>query len=95
MNAGGAQLRSQPSASSAASDHNPGQHLVPLELGGAPRDPGNLWPEPYSGSRTAHSKEAVETKLKNAVYAGSITLSAVPSAIKTSWTTALQVTGIG
>ncbi|MEU0822991.1 hypothetical protein, partial [Streptomyces mirabilis] len=24
-------------------------HLVPLELGGAPRDPGNLWPEPHYG----------------------------------------------
>ncbi|MFF4038422.1 hypothetical protein [Streptomyces sp. NPDC001816] len=70
-------------------------HLVPLELGGAPRDPGNLWPEPYSGSQTAHSKDAVETKLKNPVCAGTITLSAARSAIKTNWTTALQVTGIG
>lgn len=26
-------------------------HRVPLELGGAPRDPRNLWPEPYSGSQ--------------------------------------------
>src|SRR5689334_22685356 len=24
-------------------------HLVPLELGGSPRDPDNLWPEPYYG----------------------------------------------
>ncbi|MEU1661872.1 hypothetical protein ABZ527_38260 [Streptomyces griseofuscus] len=70
-------------------------HLVPLELGGAPRDPGNLWPEPYSGSQTAHSKDGVETKLKNAVCAGTVTLSAARSAIKNNWTTALQVTGIG
>ncbi|AZP22814.1 hypothetical protein EJC51_46340 [Streptomyces aquilus] len=70
-------------------------HLVPLELGGAPRATGNLWPEPYSGSQTAHSKDGVETKLKNAVCAGTITLSAARSAIKTNWTTALQVTGIG
>ncbi|MET7980088.1 hypothetical protein ABZW44_45395 [Streptomyces mirabilis] len=28
-------------------------HLVPLELGGAPRDPGNLWPEPHYGAKTA------------------------------------------
>ncbi|MGW4607147.1 hypothetical protein ACWENS_28350 [Streptomyces sp. NPDC004532] len=26
-------------------------HLVPVELGGAPRATGNLWPEPYSGSQ--------------------------------------------
>jgi hypothetical protein len=70
-------------------------HLVPLELGGAPRDPGNLWPEPYSGSQTAHSKDGVETKLKNAVCAGTITLSSARSAIRSNWTTALEVTGIG
>ncbi|MGY6019016.1 hypothetical protein [Streptomyces spinosirectus] len=70
-------------------------HLVPLELGGAPRDPGNLWPEPYSGTQTAHSKDGVETKLKNAVCAGTITLSAARSAIRSNWTTALEVTGIG
>ncbi|MFB7560463.1 hypothetical protein ACFC0L_32980, partial [Streptomyces brevispora] len=49
----------------------------------------------YSGSQTAHSKDGVETKLKNAVCAGTITLSSARSAIKTNWTTALQVTGIG
>ncbi|MEU4673907.1 hypothetical protein AB0F91_39630 [Amycolatopsis sp. NPDC023774] len=70
-------------------------HLVPLELGGSPRDPGNLWPEPYSGTQTAHTKDGTETKLKNAVCAGTVTLSAARSAIKNNWTTALQVTGIG
>jgi hypothetical protein len=70
-------------------------HLVPLELGGAPRDPGNLWPEPRSGTSTASTKDGVETKLKNAVCNGRITLSAARSAIRTDWTTALQVTGIG
>ncbi|MEU8717941.1 hypothetical protein [Streptomyces sp. NPDC048663] len=70
-------------------------HLVPLELGGSPRSTGNLWPEPYSGTKTATTKDGVETKLKNAVCADTITLSAARSAIKTNWTTALQVTGIG
>ncbi|MER7840761.1 hypothetical protein ABTY98_33905 [Streptomyces sp. NPDC096040] len=70
-------------------------HLVPLELGGAPRDPGNLWPEPHYGTKTAYTKDGVETKLKNAVCNGTITLSAARSAIRTNWTTALQVTGIG
>ncbi|MFJ3308309.1 hypothetical protein ACIPSA_35570 [Streptomyces sp. NPDC086549] len=50
---------------------------------------------PYSGSQTAHSKDGVETKLENAVCAGTITLSTVCSAIESNWTTALQVTGIG
>ncbi|MCA1223785.1 hypothetical protein [Streptomyces sp. 8L] len=70
-------------------------HQIPLELGGSPRDPGNLWPEPYSGTQTAHSKDGVETKLKNAVCDGRITLSAARTAIKKNWTTALSVTGIG
>jgi hypothetical protein len=70
-------------------------HLVPLELGGNPTDPGNLWPEPHYGSQTAYSKDGVETKLKNAVCDGRITLSAARSAIRNNWTTALQVTGIG
>ncbi|WP_393072210.1 hypothetical protein [Streptomyces sp. LN704] len=70
-------------------------HLVPLELGGAPRDPGNLWPEPHYGTKTAYTKDGTETKLKNAVCNGTITLSAARSAIKSNWTTALQVTGIG
>jgi hypothetical protein len=68
-------------------------HLVPLELGGNPRDPGNLWPEPHSeGSST---KDGIETRLKNAVCDGRITLSSARNAIRTNWTTALQVTGIG
>jgi hypothetical protein len=70
-------------------------HLVPLELGGAPRDPGNLWPEPRYGTETAYTKDGVETRLKNAVCSGQITLSSARSAIRTDWTTALQVTGIG
>lgn len=70
-------------------------HLVPLELGGSPRDPKNLWPEPRYGSETASTKDDVENRLKEAVCAGTITLSAARSAIKTNWTTALQVTGIG
>jgi hypothetical protein len=70
-------------------------HFVPLELGGSPRDPANLWPEPHYGTKTSYTKDGVETKLKNAVCAGTITLSAARSAIRSNWTTALQVTGIG
>ncbi|WP_294004976.1 hypothetical protein [Streptomyces sp.] len=70
-------------------------HFIPLELGGSPRDPKNLWPEPYSGTKTATTKDGVETKLKNAVCDGRITLSAARTAMKNNWTTALSVTGIG
>jgi hypothetical protein len=70
-------------------------HLVPLELGGSPRDPGNLWPEPHYGTKTSYTKDGIETKLKDAVCAGTITLSSARNAIRSNWTTALQVTGIG
>src|SRR5215813_12092648 len=41
-------------------------HLIPLELGGAPRDTRNLWPEPRNGpsGTTAGSKDSVENRLK-------------------------------
>ncbi|MEU8922649.1 hypothetical protein AB0D10_17190 [Kitasatospora sp. NPDC048545] len=69
-------------------------HLVPLELGGAPRDPANLWPEPRYGSQPAQSKDSVETKLKNAVCGGRVGLDDARSAIADDWTTALSVLGL-
>ncbi|MFJ8628094.1 hypothetical protein ACIRD3_35390 [Kitasatospora sp. NPDC093550] len=69
-------------------------HLVPLELGGAPRDPANLWPEPRYGSQPAQSKDSVETKLKNAVCRGQVGLDDARAAIAGDWTTALSVLGL-
>jgi hypothetical protein len=36
-------------------------HLIPLELGGAPRNPKNLWPEPHTESKVS---DPLETALK-------------------------------
>jgi hypothetical protein len=70
-------------------------HLIPLELGGAPRDPHNLWPEPRNGSpgATASSKDGVENRLKNDVCAGRVDLVAAQQAIASDWTTAVQKVG--
>jgi len=46
-------------------------HLIPLELGGAPKNPKNLWPEPHSQSR--HS-DPYETSLKRQACNGTLTL---------------------
>ena len=46
-------------------------HLIPLELGGAPRNPKNLWPEPRSQSKVS---DPLETKLKRQVCSRAITL---------------------
>ena len=60
-------------------------HLIPLELGGHPTDPRNLWPEPRSGAHTATTKDGVENSLHSRVCAGLITLTAAQSAIATNW----------
>ena len=46
-------------------------HRVPLELGGAPLDPSNLWPEPWPEAR---KKDRLETAVKKDVCAGKLTL---------------------
>ena len=70
-------------------------HFIPLELGGAPRDPSNLWPEPHGGSENSYSKDSVENALKKAVCDGRVQLSDAQNAIATDWTTAESVVGIG
>ena len=44
--------------------HYEEDHLIPLELGGAPRNPRNLWPEPRAQSRLS---DPFETTLRRAV----------------------------
>lgn len=50
-------------------------HYVPLELGGATKDPANLWPEPQTGPHaTSGAKDRTENALKARVCAGTMTL---------------------
>lgn len=60
-------------------------HLVPLELGGAPSSVANLWPEPWGGPHGAHVKDAEENALRRAVCNGSITLVAAQARIVSEW----------
>ena len=46
-------------------------HLVSLELGGAPANPANLWPEPQP---RAGQVDLIENQLKHQICAGTITL---------------------
>lgn len=62
-------------------------HLISLELGGAPADTKNLWPEP-GGS--PNPKDKVENKLHSLVCAGSMALAEAQRRIATDWTTALS-----
>lgn len=61
-------------------------HLIPLELGGAPSDPKNLWIQPGS---IPNAKDAVENTLKRRVCQKLEILKQAQSDIATNWTTAL------
>lgn len=62
-------------------------HLVPLELGGAPADPRNLWPEPRDSADgwTADRKDELEFALNRLVCAGRLSLGDAQQAIATDW----------
>ena len=63
-------------------------HLIPLEIGGHPTDPKNLWPEPRSGTYPATMKDGVENALHNKVCSGLMTLVAAQVAIGKNWESA-------
>jgi hypothetical protein len=67
-------------------------HLISLELGGAPSDPKNLWPEPGA---SPNPKDKVENDLNHAVCSGKVQLADAQKAIATDWTTAERTLGIG
>jgi hypothetical protein len=54
-------------------------HLISLELGGAPRNPKNLWPEPRT---QADRSDPLETSLKRQVCRGFMRLATARGAIK-------------
>jgi hypothetical protein len=62
-------------------------HLVPLELGGAPNDPRNLWPEP---GRTPNPKDALERRLREMVCAGQLPLATAQRGIAANWVVSYQ-----
>jgi hypothetical protein len=68
-------------------DHSPistyeEDHLIPLELGGSPASPSNLWPEKGA---TPNPKDAVENAAHRAVCSGRMTLAAAQRAIAGNW----------
>ncbi|MFF4506643.1 hypothetical protein [Streptomyces sp. NPDC001401] len=76
-------LKKQQLAASGAADKNPSHyeedHIIPLELGGAPSDPANLRPVPLAQART---DDQLENSLHRAVCDGSKTLTAAQSQIE-------------
>ena len=60
-------------------------HLVSLELGGAPRDVRNLWPEPWDGIYGAHRKDRLENMLHRSVCTGKISLEYAQRCLMLDW----------
>ncbi len=60
-------------------------HLIPLELGGSPKDQRNLWPELWDGDWGAHKKDVLENKLHLSVCSKKIPLSEAQGALATNW----------
>jgi hypothetical protein len=56
---------------------------VSLSIGGAPRDPNNLFPQPAAKTT---QKEELEDHLHQAVCAGQMTLIAAQSRMRHDWT---------
>ena len=54
-------------------------HFIPLELGGAPRNPENLWPEPHSQSKLS---DPLETQLQRKVCKHLMTLKKARATIR-------------
>ena len=57
-------------------------HLIPLELGGSPADPKNLWPEPGA---SPNPKDDVEYAANRAVCRGEMPLAQAQREIATDW----------
>lgn len=62
-------------------------HLISLELGGAPSDPKNLWPEPGA---SPNEKDKIENLCHKKICSGQISLKDAQYQISTNWTTACQ-----
>jgi len=69
-------------------------HLIPLELGGAPADVANLWPESWTVVPNAHEKDAVENFLHRQVCTGALSLLAAQQAIATDWYAVYTTNGL-
>ena len=89
-------LKVQQIAQYGYADTNPSDyeedHLISLEVGGDPKDPKNLWPQPRrSEPYNASVKDTLENVLKGKVCSGELTLAAAQHAIATDWVAAYHM----
>ncbi len=60
-------------------------HIVPLEVGGHPSSPLNLFPEPRNIKFSAYLKDQLENRIHQLVCAGTLTLKAGQAVFLSNW----------
>lgn len=60
-------------------------HLIPLEIGGAPDDLRNLWPESHLTTPDSYDKDSLENYLHKQVCSGAMDLQTAQNEIATNW----------
>ena len=68
-------------------------HLVALSIGGAPRDPANLWPEPRNGPYDAREKDQLETWVARTACSGRMPLAELQRDMAEDWTVLFRAAG--
>lgn len=72
--------------------HYEEDHLIPLDLGGSPTSPFNLWPEPYLGPRQwgAYAKDRLERRMVGLVCRHTLSLARAQTMMATNWIAAYR-----
>lgn len=67
-------------------------HLIPLDLGGSPDDPRNLWPEPHLGPHQwgSFAKDRLEARMVRLVCSHRLRLNAARRMMAEDWTAAYR-----
>jgi len=65
--------------------HYEEDHLIPLNIGGAPEDSKNLWPQPRNSEWNAEKKDVLEFKLYKLVCDGRVPLEQARHEMATDW----------
>lgn len=65
--------------------HYEEDHLIPLNIGGAPKDPRNLWPEPRNSEWNADRKDDLEFAIYMGVCHNEVTLDEARKAFAQNW----------
>ena len=60
-------------------------HIIPLALGGHPRDTSNLMLQPWEGPTGAKVKDKLEVRLQKAVCKGKVPLAEAQKCIAGNW----------